>query len=61
MFSGFSGSGFVIPFIAYLPPMENNGTNRDDVKSFTSGLGQEAIEGKLWIIQKGKIRIYQPE
>lgn len=33
----------------------------DTVRTLIGGLSKENIEGKLWIIQKGRIRAYQPE
>lgn len=33
----------------------------DAVKTLIGGLNRENIEGKLWIVQKGRIRAYQPE
>lgn len=33
----------------------------DTVQTLIGGLEQEKIIGKLWIIQRGKIRIYQQE
>jgi len=33
----------------------------DTVRTLIAGLAKENIEGKLWIIQKGKIRAYLPE
>jgi hypothetical protein len=29
--------------------------------TFISALAQSSIEGKLWIVQRGKIREYTPE
>lgn len=44
-----------------LPPRPSLGDILDTIRTLISGLAQEEIEGKLWIIQRGKIRIYQPE
>ena len=33
----------------------------DTVRTLIGGLSKENIEGKLWIVQKGQIRAYQPE
>lgn len=30
-------------------------------QTFIDGLAREAVEGKLWIVQRGRIRVYQPE
>ena len=32
----------------------------DAIRTFIAGLAQRQIEGKLWIIQRGRIREYQP-
>ena len=34
---------------------------RDAVRTLISGLGQDAIAGKLWIVQPGRIRQYQEQ
>ncbi len=31
------------------------------VKTLVAGLAREDINGKLWIVQRGRIRTYQPE
>lgn len=33
----------------------------DAVRTLIGGLAREKIEGKLWIVQRGRIRAYQPE
>lgn len=33
----------------------------DGLRTLISGLSREDITGKLWIIQKGQIRTYQPD
>lgn len=33
----------------------------DAIKTLIAGLTRKKIEGKLWIIQRGRIREYQPE
>jgi hypothetical protein len=33
----------------------------DAVRTLIGGLSRDNIEGKLWIVQKGRIRAYQPE
>ncbi len=33
----------------------------DAIQTLTAGLVQEDIEGQLWIVQKARIRKYQPE
>lgn len=33
----------------------------DAVRTLIGGLAQRRIEGKLWVIQRGRIREYQPE
>lgn len=42
-----------------LPPKPSSMDLVDAVKTLVSGLKQEKIEGKLWIVQRGKIREYQ--
>lgn len=31
------------------------------LQTLSAGLAREEISGRLWVIQKGKIRIYQPD
>ncbi|MGO9395042.1 MAG: DUF5615 family PIN-like protein [Desulfobaccales bacterium] len=31
------------------------------IRTLIGGLTQESIEGKLWIVQRGRLRAYQPE
>ena len=33
----------------------------DAIRTLITGLTQRQIEGKLWIVQRGRIREYQPE
>lgn len=33
----------------------------DAIVTLVGALNTEDIEGKLWIVQRGRIRIYQPE
>jgi hypothetical protein len=33
----------------------------DAVRTLIGGLARENIDGKLWIVQRGRIRAYQPE
>ena len=44
-----------------LPPNPNPEDLHDAVRTLIQGLTQKEIEGKLWIIQRGRIREYQPE
>jgi predicted nuclease of predicted toxin-antitoxin system len=44
-----------------LPPKPNPEDLFDAVRTLIQGLTQKEIEGKLWIIQRGRIREYQPE
>lgn len=32
----------------------------NSVRTLIGGLGQDSIEGHLWVVQRGKIRVYQP-
>lgn len=43
-----------------LPPRSTFNDLRDAVDTLIIGLETEAVEGKLWIVQKGKILKYQP-
>ncbi len=45
--------------IRRLPPKPSPEDLLDAIRTLLSGLEQERIEGKLWIIQRGKIREYQ--
>lgn len=33
----------------------------DTIRTLIGGFARDNIEGKLWIVQKGRIRAYQPE
>lgn len=33
----------------------------DGIRTLVGGLQREAVEGRLWIVQRGRIRQYQPE
>lgn len=33
----------------------------DTIRTLIRGLARETIEGRLWIVQRGRIRAYQPE
>lgn len=44
-----------------LPPRPTPGDLIDAVQTLVGGLEREQIEGRLWIIQRGGIRVYQSE
>lgn len=44
-----------------LPTKPNPEDLFDAVRTLVKGLTQKEVEGKLWIIQRGRIREYQPE
>jgi len=44
-----------------LPPKPTPDDLFDAIRTLIAGLAQRQIEGKLWIIQRGRIREYQPE
>ena len=44
-----------------LPPRPCHEDLLDAIRTLISGLAGESIEGKLWIVQRGRIRAYQPE
>ena len=44
-----------------LPPRFMAGDLLDTIGSLAVGLNDETIEGKLWIVQRGRIREYHPE
>jgi len=33
----------------------------DTIRTLIGGLAREKIEGRLWIVQRGRLRAYQPE
>ncbi|MBL7132670.1 MAG: DUF5615 family PIN-like protein [Phycisphaerae bacterium] len=49
--------------IAVLRLPRGSGINdvSDGLRTLISGLGQDDITGKLWVVQRGRIRQYQPE
>lgn len=44
-----------------LPSKPSHQDLLDEVKTLAAGLKQLPIDGKLWIISRGRIREYQPE
>jgi predicted nuclease of predicted toxin-antitoxin system len=44
-----------------LPPRPSHYDLLDTIRTLISALDREALEGKLWIVQRGRIRAYQPE
>jgi predicted nuclease of predicted toxin-antitoxin system len=44
-----------------LPRLPTPGDLFDAINTLAQGLARKDIEGQLWIIQRGKIREYQPE
>ena len=43
-----------------LPPKPTPGDLLDAIRTLIVGLAQRQIAGKLWIVQRGRIREYQP-
>ncbi len=44
-----------------LPPSPSIEDLLDTIRTLIGGLARESIAGKLWIVQRGRIRAYQPE
>ncbi len=44
-----------------LPPRPTAQDLADAMQTLISGLARESITGKLWVVQRGRIREYQPE
>ena len=44
-----------------LPPRPTPDDLLDVVRTLISGLARRNVEGKLWIVQRGRLREYQPE
>ena len=44
-----------------LPPRASADDLWQEVRTLIGGLKQGTIEGRLWIIQRGRVREYQPE
>jgi predicted nuclease of predicted toxin-antitoxin system len=44
-----------------LPPRPSHDDLLDTIRTLVGGLARETIEGRLWIVQRGRIRAYQPE
>jgi hypothetical protein len=51
------------PGIAFLrsPQRPSHSDLLDTIRTLIGGLSQECINGSLWIVQRGRIRAYQPE
>jgi predicted nuclease of predicted toxin-antitoxin system len=44
-----------------LPPRPTPQDLADAVQTLIRGLERESVKGKLWVVQRGRIREYQPE
>ena len=44
-----------------LPQRPSHADLLDTIRTLIGGLSGETIEGRLWIVQRGRIRAYQPE
>ena len=44
-----------------LPPRQSMEVLLDTIHTLIGGIANETIAGRLWIVQKGRIRAYQPE
>ena len=44
-----------------LPPRPTPRALLDAVRTLVGGLARESVAGKLWIVQRGRLREYQPE
>jgi hypothetical protein len=44
-----------------LPPRPTPVDLLDTVRTFIGGLARESITGKLWVVQRGRIRAHEPE
>jgi len=44
-----------------LPPRPSHEDLLDTIRTLIGGLARETIKGRLWIVQRGRIRAYQPE
>lgn len=57
----FSPSNYAGIAVLRLPPRPTPEDLIDTVRTLIGGLARENIAGKLWIVQRGRIRAYQPE
>jgi len=44
-----------------LPPKPSHADLVDAVRTLTEGLLRDSIHAKLWVVQRGRIRVYQEE
>lgn len=44
-----------------LPPRPSHENLLETIQTLIGGIARETIEGRLWIVQRGRIRTYQPE
>jgi predicted nuclease of predicted toxin-antitoxin system len=44
-----------------LPPKPSHDDLIDEVTTLVGALAKEEVKGKLWVIQRGRIRVYQEE
>jgi hypothetical protein len=44
-----------------LPPRPSYDDFLDTIRTLIGGLAKDSIKGRLWIVQRGRIRAYQPE
>jgi hypothetical protein len=57
----FKPNGYSGIAVLRLPPRPTPGDLTDAIRTLIGGLKQDEIIGKLWVIQRGRIRIYQQE
>ena len=44
-----------------LPPRPSHADLADAVRTLLGGLSRDTISGRLWIIQRGRVRVYQEQ
>ena len=56
----FKPSDYAGIVVLRLPPKPTPGDLLTEIRTLIGGLSQKEIKGKLWIVQRGKVREYQP-
>jgi hypothetical protein len=57
----FNPSDFSGIVVLRLPPRPSHENLIETIHTLISGMARETVEGQLWIVQRGRIRAYQPE
>ena len=57
----FNPSDYAGIAVLRLPPRPSHANLVETINTLIDGMARETIDGRLWIVQRGRIRAYQPE